>query len=181
MSKNYIQEHYAINKHSKGIVYRGADGDFEISLEQFLRENPTLTEDDFNYWKSISDELYRQEDRDSNKIAHKNVSINEIEETQLVSVESAETEFVRSISEEDIFKKEIMSAQFILNIARNKLSDIQLRRFLSHYVDGKKEEEIAKDEGVCQSTISRSISGAENKIKKIIRKLCIKNEIFDVI
>ena len=74
-----------------------------------------------------------------------------------------------------------MSAQFILNIARNKLSDIQLRRFLSHYVDGKKEEEIAKDEGVCQSTISRSISGAENKIKKIIRKLCIKNEIFDVI
>ena len=85
------------------------------------------------------------------------------------------------ISEEDIFKKEIMSAQFILNIARNKLSDIQLRRFLSHYVDGKKEEEIAKDEGVCQSTISRSISGAENKIKKIIRKLCIKNEIFDVI
>ena len=56
-----------------------------------------------------------------------------------------------------------------------------LRRFLSHYVDGKKEEEIAKDEGVCQSTISRSISGAENKIKKIIRKLCIKNEIFDVI
>ena len=74
-----------------------------------------------------------------------------------------------------------MSAQFILNIARNKLSDIQLRRFLSHYVGGKKEEEIAKDEGVCQSTISRSISGAENKIKKIIRKLCIKNDIFDVI
>ena len=135
----------------------------------------------FPYWKSISDELYKQEDRKSNNIGYKNISINEIDETQLVSVESAEREFIRSISEEDIFKKEIMSAQFILNIARNKLSDIQLRRFLSHYVGGKKEEEIAKDEGVCQSTISRSISGAENKIKKIIRKLCIKNDIFDVI
>ena len=51
MSKNYIQEHYAINKHSKGIVYRGADGDFEISLEQFLRENPTL-------WRSCSGGWY---------------------------------------------------------------------------------------------------------------------------
>ena len=48
-------------------------------------------------------------------------------------------------------------------------------------IDGKKEEDIAKEEGVCQSTVSRSISGAENKIKKIIRKLCIKHGIFDVI
>ena len=110
-----------------------------------------------------------------------NVSIGDIEETQLVSVESAETEFVRSISEEDIFKMEIMTAQLILRIAREELSDIQLRRFLSHYIDGKKEEDIAKEEGVCQSTVSRSISGADNKIKKIIRKLCIKHGIFDVI
>lgn len=63
-----------------------------------------------------------------------NVSIGDIEETQLVSVESAETEFVLSISEEDIFKMEIMSAQLILRIAREELSDIQLRRFLSYYI-----------------------------------------------
>lgn len=181
MSKNYMQEHYAINKHSKGIIYRGTDGDNEISLEQFLSENPTLTESDFNYWKSLSDELYKEEDRKNNEITRKNVSINEIEETQLVSVESAETEFIQSISEKDAIKKEIMSAQFILRIAQEELSDIQFRRFLSRYVDGKKEEDIAKDEGVCQSTVSRSISGAENKIKKIIRKLCIKNGISDVI
>ena len=74
-----------------------------------------------------------------------------------------------------------MSAQFILRIAQEELSDIQFRRFLSRYVDGKKEGDIAKDEGVCQSTVSRSILGAENKIKKIIRKLCIKNGISDVI
>ena len=181
MSKNYMQEHYAINKHSKGIIYRGTDGDNEISLEQFLSENPTLTESDFNYWKSLSDELHKEEDRKNNEITRKNVSINEIEETQLVAVESAETEFIQSISEKDAVKKEIMSAQFILRIAQEELSDIQFRRFLSRYVDGKKEEDIAKDEGVCQSTISRSILGAENKIKKIIRKLCIKNGISDVI
>lgn len=181
MAKNYTQEHYAINKHSKGIVYRGTDGNREISLEQFLKENPTLTEADFNYWKALSDELYKEEDRKNNEITRKNVSINEIEETQLVSVESAETEFIHSINEAEIFMKEIMSARFVLQIAHDELSDIQLRRFLSRYVDGKKEEDIAKEEGVCQSTVSRSISGAENKIKKIIRKLCIKNGISNVI
>ena len=172
MPKNYTKEHYAINKYRKGIVYRGVDGNYEITKEGFLQENPNMTEADFDY---------KEEDRKSNEITRMNVSISDIEETQLVSVESAETEFVRSISEEDIFKMEIMSAQLILRIAREELSDIQLRRFLSHYIDGKKEEDIAKEEGVCQSTISRSISGADNKIKKIIRKLCIKHGIFDVI
>ena len=181
MPKNYTKEHYAINKYRKGIVYRGVDGNYEITVEGFLQENPNMTEADFDYWKSLSDELYKEEDRKSNEITRMNVSISDIEETQLVSVESAETEFVRSTSEEDIFKMEIMSAQLILRIAREELSDIQLRRFLSHYIDGKKEEDIAKEEGVCQSTVSRSISGAENKIKKIIRKLCIKHGIFDVI
>ena len=181
MPKNYTKEHYAINKYRKGIVYKGAEGNYEITMEGFLQENPNMTEADFDYWKSLSDELYKEEDRKSNEITRMNVSIGDIEETQLVSVESAETEFVRSISEEDIFKMEIMSAQLILRIAREELSDIQLRRFLSHYIDGKKEEDIAKEEGVCQSTVSRSISGAENKIKKIIRKLCIKHGIFDVI
>ena len=104
MSKNYTKEHYAINKYRKGIVYRGAEGNYEITMEGFLQENPNMTEADFDYWKSLSDELYKEEDRKSNEITRMNVSISDIEETQLVSVESAETEFVRSISEEDIFK-----------------------------------------------------------------------------
>ena len=134
MSKNYTKDHYAINKYRKGIVYRGVDGNYEITMEGFLQENPNMTEADFDYWKALSDELYKEEDRKSNEITRMNVSIGDIEETQLVSVESAETEFVRSISEEDIFKMEIMSAQLILRIAREELSDIQLRRFLSYYI-----------------------------------------------
>ena len=134
MSKNYTKEHYAINKYRKGIVYRGVDGNYEITMEGFLQENPNMTEADFDYWKALSDELYKEEGRKSNEITRMNVSIGDIEETQLVSVESAETEFVRSISEEDIFKMEIMSALLILRIAREELSDIQLRRFLSYYI-----------------------------------------------
>ena len=127
----------------RGIVLCTAAGTSAILLPRELVEkgmflfslgDKNMTEADFDYWKALSDELYKEEDRKSNEITRMNVSIGDIEETQLVSVESAETEFVRSISEEDIFKMEIMSAQLILRIAREKLSDIQLRGFLSYYI-----------------------------------------------
>ena len=38
MPKNYTKEHYAINKYRKGIVYRGVDGNYEITVEGFLQE-----------------------------------------------------------------------------------------------------------------------------------------------
>ena len=59
MPKNYTKEHYAINKYRKGIVYRGVDGNYEITMEGFLQANPNMTEADFDYWKSLSDELYK--------------------------------------------------------------------------------------------------------------------------
>lgn len=181
MAKNYANESYAVNKYSEGIVYRGTDGDYEITLESFLKENPNMTEEDFAYWKSVSDELYKEEDIQTTAITRKNVSINEIEETQLVSVESAEFEFLRLESEGEFTKEEVMNPYFILEIAKQELPEIQLRRFISRYIEGKTEDVIAAEEGVNQSSISRSLSGAENKIKKVIRKLCIKNGIFDVI
>ena len=39
MSKNYTKEHYAINKYRTGIVYKGAEGNYEITMEGFLQEN----------------------------------------------------------------------------------------------------------------------------------------------
>lgn len=179
--KNVNKSDYAFNKYSKGIVYKSVEGDFELTLEQFLKENPNKTEEDFAYWKVISDQLYKQEDVLTNAVTRKNISINDIEETQLVSVESAEYEFLRSIDADTIIKKEIMSLDFILEIAKQELPEIQLRRFISRHIEGKTEDVIAAEEGVNQSSISRSLSGAENKIKKVIRKLCIKNGIFDVI
>lgn len=181
MAKNYAQENYAKNKFNKGIVYKSVNGDYVITLEQFLRENPNMTRADFIYWKSISDTLYKEEDNLTNATSRKNVSINEIEETQLVCVESAEAEFLRLQDSEAISKDEIRNPYFILKIAKKELSEIQFKRFISHYISGKSEEQIAVEDGVNQSSVSRSLLGAENKIKKVLRKLCIKYGIFDVI
>ena len=55
MARNYRQSDYAKNKYSSNIVYAGSDETIEITLEQFLKENHGMTEEDFLYWKNWSD------------------------------------------------------------------------------------------------------------------------------
>ena len=45
--KNYTDSDYAINKYSEGIVYKFADGIVEVTLADYLRDNPGKTEEDF--------------------------------------------------------------------------------------------------------------------------------------
>ena len=42
--KNYRSNDYALNKYSKGIVYKFVDGIVEITLEEYLHSNPDKTE-----------------------------------------------------------------------------------------------------------------------------------------
>ena len=44
---NYRKNDYAANKYSPNIVYRFNDEIIEISLEDYLEENPDRTEQDF--------------------------------------------------------------------------------------------------------------------------------------
>ncbi len=41
--KNYRKSDYALNKFSEGIVYQFSDGTVEISLADYLRDNPGKT------------------------------------------------------------------------------------------------------------------------------------------
>ena len=63
MARNYRQSDYAKNKYSSNIVYAGSDETIEITLEQFLKENHGMTEEDFLYWKNWSDEDYLEQIR----------------------------------------------------------------------------------------------------------------------
>lgn len=180
MAKNYTKESYAVNKYSDGIVYRGAEFDYELTLEDFLRENPNMTQADFEYWKNISDELYKEEAVKLNAITRKEVPIEEIEDTTIFSVESAESEFLRFEEEGKLTAKQIKDPIFILEIAKSILPEIQYKRFIGYYLENKKLAELAAEEAVCPSSISRSLNGAEKKIKKFLSKLCKKNGIFDI-
>ena len=77
---NYRKNDYAANKYSPNIVYRFNDEIIEISLEDYLEENPDRTEQDFLKLKALSDEIYYEQDRAENTQTRKNISIQGMEE-----------------------------------------------------------------------------------------------------
>ena len=181
MAKNYKKESYAINKYSNGIVYIGVKSIFELTLEQFLKENPNMSQSDFEYWKNISDELYKEEDLRTMEISKRSVSINEIAETRLMATESAEDAFFRLEDAGNPTREDIVNAQFIYDLAKKVLTAIQYERFFKYYSEGKKLKEIEKIEGVNFASVSRSILLSERKIKKVLGEICKKYSILDVI
>ena len=54
---NYRKSDYAINKNSPNIVYRFHNEIIEITLEDYLEENPDKTEHDFAELKAQSDQI----------------------------------------------------------------------------------------------------------------------------
>jgi hypothetical protein len=44
---NYKESDYAKNKLSQNIVYQTSNGTFEITIKQYLQENPSRGEEDF--------------------------------------------------------------------------------------------------------------------------------------
>ena len=165
MARNYRQSDYAKNKYSNNIVYAGLDETIEITLEQFLDENPGMTEEDFKYWKNWSDEDYLIADRKDTNEAKHTVSIHSIEATELVSIPSAEDIVIEKLSRESERVYTMKDAEAVLS----KLTDIQRRRYLLYEVYGLSTPQIALSEGVSQYTVWECIDAAKNRIKKFLR------------
>ena len=53
--RDYRKSDYAINKYSPNIVYRFHDEIVEVSLEDYLKESPDKTAQDFTKLKALSD------------------------------------------------------------------------------------------------------------------------------
>ena len=162
--KNYTDSDYALNKYSEGIVYRFADGVYEITLADFLAENPDMTEADFRKLKEYSDANYREQDRRDNAQTKKNSPFDALENADCCCEPSAEYSIVDEPEEFDEARKRDALAEQALN----KLTEVQRRRYLMHVVDGLTTREIAGIEGVNQSKISKSLAAAKKKIKKVL-------------
>ena len=80
--QNYRKSDYAINKNSPNIVYRFHNEIIEITLEDYLKENPDKTEHDFAELKALSDQIYYEQDRAESAQTRKDVSIHGLEETE---------------------------------------------------------------------------------------------------
>lgn len=149
---------YAHNKRAKdSIVYISATGSrLRLSRADFA------SEEEFLWWKRWSDADYRQIEREGREFYDNCISLDEC--LSFISARtSAEDELFARIDE-----AERLSAQAnLMQQIRDILTGNQYRRLWMHCVDGFSEREIAAIEHVGQQRISKSITAARRKIKKI--------------
>ena len=99
--KNYKDSDYARNKFSEGIVYRFADRIVEITLKDYLAENPNKTVEDFMELKALSDEIYHQQVINENRTSRLDVSINGLEDTGQLATVPLDTEWIHKSDSEN--------------------------------------------------------------------------------
>jgi RNA polymerase sigma factor (sigma-70 family) len=162
--KNYQDSDYALNKHSEGIVYRFADEIIEVTLADFLAENPGKTEADFRKLKAFSDGDYREQDRSGYRQTWKNAPLDGIDETEQCAAPSPEEILIDEPEKAELRQRQVEIAKSALD----KLTEVQRRRYLLHVVKGLSTWQIAELEGANQKTVYESLQSAEKKIKKVL-------------
>ena len=145
--KNYKESDYALNKYSQGIIYKFADGIVEVTLEDYLRDNPNGTEAYFAKLKAWSDGIYHEQAVQEQRTCRRNVSIDQVPEMELAVV----PEFGQNLmGEPDKGKKALTAAGRLLH--SGMLTEVQQRRFVLHYFKRLSTRQIAMLEGVRQQT-----------------------------
>ena len=152
---------YVRNKYSKGILYKVSDGYIEVTLEEYIKENPDKTEEDFMELKQISDAIYYEQDQEEASYARRKEEV-EVEEIMDEEVSSLDISLIEQEEKEEMTKA-------VKQLLNNKdLTFIQRRRFYLHFFEGMSYREIAKQEGIYYTSVRDSIQLAIKKIKKYI-------------
>ena len=151
------------NKYSKGILYKVSDGYIEVTVEQYLKENPDKTAQDFMELKRISDEIYYKENQEESAYAKRKEELKSVEEIEQVSAGMFDLEIIKKMEEEEM-KQAVKKL-----LEMGNLTLIQKRRFYLHFYEGMSYRQIAKLDGVHFTSVQESIEVCVKKLKKIYR------------
>jgi RNA polymerase sigma factor (sigma-70 family) len=168
----YAKSDYALNRKSDGIVYSFADGRKEVTLADFLAENPNAATGDFTALKALSDTDYLERERRCYNTTRKDVNLDWAEQAGKCSAASPEDAALAVIDAQDEAERKSRRIQ-LARQGLDKLTDIQRRRYLLHFYDGLTGSEIAEIEGTTKQAVSLSLQQAEKNLKKFLRK-CTK-------
>lgn len=129
--RNYWTSDYAVNKGRGGLVYQFADGsEIEVSLADYLRDNPDKTQQDFQKLKALSDELYHKQDLDEAAYAKRKRKLDWIAESEEYAVPPVDTALIQNSHGEQALK----AAKQLLE--SGELTAIQRQRFVLHFFRG---------------------------------------------
>ena len=163
--KNYRTSDYALNKFSEGIVYQFSDGTLEISMEDYLRDNPDKSEADFLELKALSDEIYLEQVRLETAQGNKTVSMTGLEDTVAHPAPSLDDAYV--IADEHRRIKLAVDKLFLCG----KLTPKQKERFVRHFFAGASLRKIASDEGVHFTSVDECIRRAVDKLRTYFQEI----------
>lgn len=156
--KNYRNSDYALNRYREGIVYRFSDQTVEVTLEEYLHDNPDKTAEDFQKIKELSDAIYLEQDRTDSAQTKKNTSLKGVEK---ISDELSIEEIFIEGEDRETARRALAS---LLN--ENTLSETQKRRLMAYIVKGVSLRQIASMEGTSHIAVRKSIQSAIKKIRK---------------
>ena len=162
--KNYKDTDYALNKYSKGIVYKFSDGIIETTLDDYLRENPEKTEEDFKKLKELSDEIYYEQDRHRTRTTRLDISIHCLGYAENILISSLAID----VEEEYEKEKALITARKLLG--SGKLTEIQKRRFYLYFFKGLSTRQIARRESVHQRAVWDSLRWTTKKLRKLFEE-----------
>ena len=148
---------YALNKKdANAIVYMDANENIiRLTREDFA------SEEEFQKWKSWSDENYHTEDNRDVVEGKHNMPIDDLSEAALAI---PAIDVVMDRQHEKSERRRMASA--MVSQIRDKLTETQFRRLWMYEVDKKSLEEIAEVEGVSAQAAFYSIELAHKKISK---------------
>ena len=176
----YQKSDYALNKYGKGIVYRFADGTFELTEQAYIEwktGKPVTPEEiqsgQYEFWqeefarfKALSDEEFLRQARGDNREAKRCTSWESMTNTFSDPEASLEEAYERKI--------EYIEKWARIEQAMKNLSEKQRRRAYLYFIQGMTTRQIAKYEGVKQSNVWKSISNFQKKIFKNLKKWGVK-------
>lgn len=163
--RNYWTSDYAVNKGRGGLVYQFADGsEVEISLADYLQDNPEKTEQDFMELKTLSDEIYHNQDLEEARYGRRARTLESVENSERYASASPDVELIHKQEAGQALK----AAKRLM--AGGNLTEVQRRRFILHFFQGMSIRQIAHKESVHKRAIWDSLQWAEKKLKKFFRE-----------
>lgn len=149
---------YTLNRKNKdAIVCKTAVGSYVL-----LKREDFASDEEFEKWKTWSDEDYHIEENATRRTSRKNVMFSDKIDNELCC-----------LSAEDMLCEKLDVLERIDKVGQIKelLTETQYRRLWLYSVKGISMPKIAKMEGVSVSCVSSSIYGARKKIIKRLGKL----------
>lgn len=160
--KEYWKSDYALNRRSASIVYQFATGLVEVTLEDYIRENPGKTEADFLTLKAISDQIYADQERVLHTGTYRDIPLDGCRD---ISIPSAEDEVTRAFTLTELEKLQAELERFL---EIGPLTEVQRRRFRLYCIQDLSTRQIARAEGVTQKSVWKSLQYCQKKFQKFL-------------